>query len=687
MSSNKRSSYPERPPSYSSYSDAESYPNRSSSVLKLKGLEHAVSSKPLKPRQGPNYLQPIQDQTGAVPYTVPEQSIQSIDTVAQSTDQILRTTVGDDREGWGHKVEFLLASIGLAVGLGNVWRFPYLCQKNGGGIFLIPYVIFMIIEGLPLFFIEYAIGQRMRRSSISCWKNVHASLTGIGISCVVVSFMLSIYYVVVIAWCFYYMFVSFTKLLPWDKSLCPRYSEYQSLNKTLQGNFSHCCVHDPSQYYFYEKALRVSSGIGDSGSGINGPLVGCLALSWVVTFACIVKGVKSSGKAVYFTATFPYVILIIFFFRGVTLPGAEIGIKAFFKPELKKLFKARIWLDAATQMFFTLSLGFGALIAFASYMPRKNNCIRDAYTVVLINCGTSIFAGVVVFSILGHRQLKTGTDATKVGSGPGLAFITFCEAITLMDVSPLWSVLFFMMLILLGIDSEFGTLEAAITPLYDMKLIPIRKDVFTAIVAFIFFLLGIALVSSPGYYIFQIFDDYSVSLPLLIIAFCQIVAMSWVYGNDRLANDIKYMTGKRPFLFWMVCWKYISPIAIFIVLIASIAETSKDTAKYKAYAGCIQNPFSSVRNGTAEWTAQVAYPGWAQFIIAIVVLSCILPIFLWMFAWMFRHRNGTWRTRIYDKLTGGLVEYHPDPARVDPSRRKSMVQMERIIQEEDAGAN
>ena len=144
----------------------------------------------------------------------------------------------------------------------------------------------------------------------------------------------------------------------------------------------------------------------------------------------------------------------------------------------EKVLEPRAWMDAATQMFYSLSIGFGALIAFSSYMPRKNNCNHDAITVVLANCGTSLFSGIVVFSFLGHRQHVTGTKVTEISPGPGLAFMTFCEAFLLMDVSPLWAILFFFMLILLGIDSEFGTLEGAVAPLYDLKWVTMRKEYF-----------------------------------------------------------------------------------------------------------------------------------------------------------------------------------------------------------------
>lgn len=586
----------------------------------------------------------------------------------------------EQRETWGHKAEFILATVGLAVGLGNVWRFPYLCQKNGGGAFLIPYVIFMLIEGLPLFFLELSIGQRMRKSAIRCWQDVHPALFGIGVSCLMVSLMLCLYYVVVIAWCCYYFFISFTSTLPWEHDkLCTNYNEFAKIKKTLDSlcsasnktckatpqyqavnasyhNFPDCCVRDPPQYYFYHHAMQISKNIEDAGVGMNGKLAGCLVFAWVITYLCVVKGIKSSGKVVYFTATFPYVILIILFFRGVTLEGAGNGVKAFFNPDWSLLNNANIWKDAATQMFFTLSLGFGALIAFSSYMPLHNQVMRDAYTVVFINCGTSVFAGIVVFSILGYREHVTGIPATEVGSGPGLAFMTFSDAILLMDVSPLWAILFFFMLILLGIDSEFGTLEAAIGPIMELKIFPnMRKELLTLLVAVILFLFGLCMVSGPGFYIFQMFDDYSVTIPLLVIALFQCIGVAWVYGNDRFADDIEFMTGKRPWIGWMICWKYISPLALFVVLIALIAQQSQSAPTYSKFVGCTQDPYSGA--GSDKWTVREKYPDWAVFVLVMIVLVSTLPILIWMI----KDWPKNWRQGFHKTFCTGVNNYLPDP--------------------------
>lgn len=178
----------------------------------------------------------------------------------------------------------------------------------------------MVIEGLPLFFLELSIGQRMRKSAIRCWQDVHPALFGIGVACLMVSLMLCLYYVIVIAWCCYYFFISFTNSLPWEHDkLCPGYNTFKALERELQAcelnttcfatnyttlkmnydTFPDCCVRDPPQYYFYHHALQISTDIEASGVGLNGKLVGCLVFAWIITYLCVVKGIKSSGKVLF----------------------------------------------------------------------------------------------------------------------------------------------------------------------------------------------------------------------------------------------------------------------------------------------------------------------------------------------------------------------------------------------------
>ena len=288
-----------------------------------------------------------------------------------------------------------------------------------------------------------------------------------------------------------------------------------------------------------------------------------------------------------------------------------------------------------------------------------------------------MFAGIVVFSILGHRAHVTNIPITEVGGGAGLAFITFCDAFLQMPVPPLWSVLFFIMLILLGIDSEFGTFEGLIAPFYDMKWVTMRKELFTALVAGGMCLIGFAVISSPGYYVFQMFDDYSVSLPLLLITFFQTISVSWIYGNDRFADDIQFMTGQRPMFFWMVCWKYVSPLAIIIIFFASVVKMASSDATYTAYVGCIQAPFSELVEGAKKSTADMLYPGWAQFFLVVFVLVSMVPIFVFLVRDSVKYPED-WVEGFRKKLTN-RVEYYPDPSYADSSRRRTDAEMEAAI--------
>lgn len=535
-----------------------------------------------------------------------------------------------DRGKWGNQIEFVLAAIGFAVGLGNVWRFPYLCQKNGGGAFLIPYFMSLFLLGIPLFFLELAIGQSLRQGSVGVWNAIHPYLGGLGYACVVVCVLVGMYYNMIISWCFYYLFASFQNPLPY--SSCPR-----DLNGTL---LEECKEAGSTQYYWYNKALNVSSSI-EEGGGVMWHLVMVLLVAWAVVFLCMMRGVQSAGKAVYFTATFPYLVLTIFFGRGVSLEGAGAGVAYMFKPQFSKLANPQVWLEAATQIFFSLSVAFGGLIAMSSYNPVHNNCHRDAIVVSLINCGTSIFASIVIFCILGFRATTSlhecqefwfnktdinGTDLVKEhchdleywlsqsASGPGLTFIAFTEAIVRMPASPIWSVLFFCMLLTLGMGSMFGTLEGIITPFYDMKIVPFRKEIMTAMICGFCFLFGIIFTQRSGQYWLQMFDNYCATLPLLLIGFCELVGVSYIYKIERFEDDIQYMLGFRPHLYWKICWRYISPGLIIIIFIASIVNLAINPMQYSAWD---KNKYK---------TKDMDYPGWGYAVIVLLISLSVLNV-------------------------------------------------------------
>ncbi|KAG7474217.1 sodium-and chloride-dependent transporter XTRP3 [Solea senegalensis] len=534
------------------------------------------------------------------------------------------------RPKWDSPIQFLLACVSYAVGLGNVWRFPYLCQMHGGGGFLIPYLIMLVLEGVPLFCMELAVGQKMRLGSIGAWSAMNPYLGGVGLASVVTSMYLCLYYNVINAWSFWYFFNSFQSVLPWSD--CP-------VNANQTGPLEECEKATPTQYFFYRETLDISSSINVNG-GIHTSQALCLLLAWIISYLFVIRGVKSTGKVVYFTATFPYVVLFIYLIRGVTLHGALNGIQYMFTPKMEQLANPNTWINAATQIFFSLGLGFGSLIAFASYNEYNNNFERQAIAVSIINSGTSIFASIVTFAIYGFKatlnfenclersrmlllntfdlaedsitidtvfdwikklnatypeqfaQIEDKLEVCDLESeldtaveGTGLAFIVYSEAIKNMPLPQLWSVLYFFMLLLLGMGSMLGNITAVITPMRDFKIFSrMSTELCNGLVCMFCLLLGLSFTTTSGNYWFTIFNDYGANFSLLFVVLIEIITVSYIYGMNRFEKDIEDMIGHRPNWYWKIMWKFVSPlllVAVFIVYIINYIQGGTPT--YQAW--------------------------------------------------------------------------------------------------------
>ncbi|XP_030310847.1 sodium- and chloride-dependent glycine transporter 1 isoform X2 [Calypte anna] len=489
------------------------------------------------------------------------------------------------RGNWGNQIEFVLTSVGYAVGLGNVWRFPYLCYRNGGGAFMFPYFIMLVFCGIPLFFMELSFGQFASQGCLGVWR-VSPMFKGVGYGMMVVSTYIGIYYNVVICIAFYYFFVSMTRVLPW--TYCSNTWNTPDCVGVLDGNVSSRAALNlthllnstqkrtsPSEEYWRRYVLNLSDDIGNLGE-VRLPLLGCLGVSWVVVFLCLIKGVKSSGKVVYFTATFPYVVLTILFVRGITLEGAITGIMYYLTPQWDKILNAKVWGDAASQIFYSLGCAWGGLITMASYNKFHNNCYRDSIIISITNCATSVYAGFVIFSILGFMANHLGVDVSKVADhGPGLAFVAYPEALTLLPISPLWSILFFFMLILLGLGTQFCLLETLVTAIVDEvgnEWIIRRKTFVTLGVAVVGFLLGVPLTTQAGIYWLLLMDNYAASFSLVVISCIMCVAIMYIYGHRNYFKDIEMMLGFPPPLFFQICWRFISPAIIFFILVFTVIQ-------------------------------------------------------------------------------------------------------------------
>ncbi|KAM9170740.1 sodium-dependent proline transporter-like isoform 1-T2 [Pangshura tecta] len=491
------------------------------------------------------------------------------------------------RETWGGKYEFLLSCIGYCVGLGNVWRFPYLCYRNGGGVFLIPYFVMLLFTGLPLFLLELSLGQYGAAGPITVWKCCPL-LKGIGVGMLLVSSLVSLYYNVIIAWTFYYLGTSFQSPLPWS---CEA-PQNAHLCQNASGNASRFSA---SEAFWNEQVLGVthSSGLHDPGP-VRWPLAICLLVAWIVIFLCMLKGIRSSGKVVYFTATFPYLVLIVLIIRGATLEGSIEGVRFYLSSDWSRLQSAQVWNDAASQIFYSLGIGFGGLLSMASYNKFDNNVIRDTLVIAIGNCCTSFFAGFAIFSILGHMAWRKRVPVGEVAdSGPGLAFVAYPEALALLPASAFWSVLFFLMMFTLGVDTLFGNMEGITTAVLDE--FPAlrewrRKTLFLGALCFTFYLLGLLLITEGGIYWFTLIDAYSTSFGLIIITLFMCIGIAFCYGVNQFCRDIVDMICRCPpwcsklVLYFKACWVFITPCLLLFILIYIFLETYHTSLHYGAYA-------------------------------------------------------------------------------------------------------
>lgn len=554
------------------------------------------------------------------------------------------------RDKWQSKTQFLLACIGYAVGLGNIWRFPYLCFRSGGGAFLIPYFIMLVFCAVPLLYMEMAVGQLTRAGPIQAITMLCPILKGVGLTMVALSFFLSTYYNVIIAWALQYLFSSFTNPLPWrycdeiwSSDLCSADvgNVTSSTNSTTYNeSLPSLPRQSPSHEYFNNYVLQISDGVDDVG-GFNNRLVGYLFLAWVLCYLCVFKGVHSAGKVVYFTAVFPYVILLVLLIRSVTLPGAANGLRFLFIPKWKLLLDPNVWLLAAAQVFGGIGISYGSLIAFSSYNDERNNIYHDTLAISIANSVTSLFAGCVVFSSLGvvaHRLNVPVSEA--VAAGPDLVFVAIPPLFVDLPGANVWAIMFFLMLICLGIDSQFSMVEVINTCIFDhfghkLENIPRRKELVSFAVCVVCFLCGLPHVTKAGMYIFTLIDNYAVYVPVMFVAYFEVMAICWIYGGNRLAREISFLSGHRPCYFFPFCWVFVSPLLITVITGASIIQMKLVT--FGSYS----------------------YPVWAHVIGGIISVMCLMWIPIGMLHELYKNGQGkSFYESFFKSVTATFVPEH-----------------------------
>ncbi|XP_046404052.1 sodium-dependent nutrient amino acid transporter 1-like [Ischnura elegans] len=535
----------------------------------------------------------------------------------ESTPQSIEAPKAANRQEWDKPIEFLLSCISMSVGLGNLWRFPVTAFENGGGAFLIPYIIVLFVIGKPLYYMEMAVGQFCNLGPVKIW-NLCPAFRGVGWGQVISMTCVATYYCSLMAISVFYFCASFTSELPWSQceetwKNCSD-SKPGSGNSTAQPGFR-----SSSEIYFLRTVLNQKENIDD---GIGLPdwrLTLCLLFAWAFIFIVLSKGVKSSGKAAYFTAIFPYIVLVALLIRGATLPGAVNGIIYFINPRWEDLLKPTVWTAAITQCFFSLNVSFGSVIFYSSYNNFRHNYHRDVWIITTLDTFTSLLAGFTIFSILGNLAYELGVEDIRsvVQGGTGLAFVSYPDAIAKFKTIPqLFSVLFFLMLFVLGIGSAVSVTGALVTIYKDFH--PNAKIwKVTLIISIIGFASGIAYVTQGGQFILALVDYYGASFIVYVLSTLEVIAISWVYGLENLCQDIYFAIGEKVGAYWRLCWGILIPCILCVILTYSFMNFIPLT-----YAG-IPYPFPAHAFG-----------------IALSTLG-LIPVPIWMAVELFRHREKT----------------------------------------------
>lgn len=463
------------------------------------------------------------------------------------------TSVGSDvgeREHWSSRRTFVLAAIGSAIGLGNIWRFPYICYQNGGGAFLVAFVFALFTAGIPLLILEFGIGHSTQGAAPKAMRKIHPKMEWFGWFATCVGFVICTYYAVLMSYCLNYVWHSTS--LAWGDN--------------------------PSA--FFDATIGITQVIGEGarpwalGSFMPWIFIG-LIISWIWIVLSIWKGTKTVGKVVYFTVLVPWAILLVFVIRGMTLDGAGEGLRFYLTPQFAKLLEPEVWLSAYTQVFFSLSVGFAIMIAYSSFLPRKADIVKSAFIIGIGDAVTAFVGGLAVFGALGYKAQLTGLPVSEViDSGPGLVFVTYPEIINNLPMPQLFGVLFFLMLLTLAIDSAFSLVEAVAAAAMDKWDWSHRRTNLT--VGGLALLLGIPLTFGVGLHWLDIVDRFMNQIGLSLVVLGECILIAGYFKSERMRQYVNKLSDFGVGKWWNICVMLITPVAILWLLGSEVVGRWKE---------------------------------------------------------------------------------------------------------------
>ncbi|MBI2522843.1 sodium-dependent transporter [Candidatus Woesearchaeota archaeon] len=477
------------------------------------------------------------------------------------------------RERWPTRLIFLFAAVTSAIGLGNVWRFPYLAYKYGGGAFLLPYLIALVVAGIPLLILEFALGQKLQKGAVDALASIKKKFSGIGWLALFVGFIVISYYAVVMGWALIYFFTSIG--LQWSGD---------------------------AKAYFFNNVLQLSDSINVVGNIVPAVFI-ALVICWIMIYLSVWKGTKSVSKVVSWTVPIALILFIALIIRSVTLEGSLAGLSFYLTPNFSALFDTEVWIAAFSQIFFSLSVGFGVMITYASFNKQTNDIAKNAIIVGISDTLFSIFVGFIVFGTLGFMSTAQNVPIDQVvASGPSLAFVIFPKALSLMPFATLFSMIFFLILVVIAYDSAFSLVEAINTVVVEKT--KIRREYIALVVCILGFLAGLIFATNSGLYFLDIVDHFMNSYALITVGILECIAVGWVFGAERLRAYVNKVSEIKIGVWWDYAIKYIIPLALSIIVALQLK------------AELVEN-----YGGYPDWAIVV---GWVA-VLAPVVISFLVP--------------------------------------------------------------
>jgi NSS family neurotransmitter:Na+ symporter len=453
------------------------------------------------------------------------------------------------REEWQSRKGFIFAAAGAAIGLGNLWRFPFQAYKNGGGAFLLPYFVALITCAIPLMIMEYAYGRKIRGGSVKAFAKLNKKFEVIGWVQVMVPIIVMTYYSTIISVSVIFMIYSLGHafgIINWLSDPGP-------VMGMVTGSAEHAL---------------------DFGAGISIYILIAVIFVWLCNWLIVKKGI-SGGIEKMSTIFTPMlmVLMVVFMINSVRLEGATIGLEALFKPDFSTILNPSIWVSAYAQVFFSTTLAVGVMIAYGSYLHEKADVVNSAFITVFANSSFDLIAGVLVFSTLGFLVNKMGVEFTSFGTGAGVAFIAFPIAISTMSdntfIQGILGFVFFFCLFIAGLSSSISMLESFATAALDK--FKISREKLVGIISIVGFAGSACFASYAGFnFILDIVDAYVGNIVIAGLGLVEVVLISYIYGTEKLREEANKYSDFRVGKWWDYLLRYFTPILLGLVVITNL---------------------------------------------------------------------------------------------------------------------